>query len=128
MNMASSQDETGRHERRTPRAATNQSDEVSQAIRELGSITREAADSVTTAVYDAGTSLRDSVRSAGLAILAALANPQTGSSNGFDSDLNKHHAKRNKGRVLRPLSEKTEREKALLERMLRSNKGTNDHE
>ena len=80
-------------------------------------VTREAATSFTYAVHDVGAELRETVRATGTAILAALSERQTPNDNGFKSEVNAQHAQRYGGRVLRPLPEKTDSEKAILQRM-----------
>jgi hypothetical protein len=104
-------------DRERPRGSHPDTGDVAQAIRELGVVTREAASSFTYAVHDVGAELRETVRATGTAILAALTERQTSRDNGFNSEINVQHARKNGGRVLRALSEKTESEKATLQRM-----------
>jgi len=101
----------------SPRSSHPNVGDVAQAIRELGVVTREAASSFTYAVHDVGAELSETVRATGTAILAALTERPTPRDNGFNCEVNVQHARKNGGHVLRPLSEKTESEKAMLHRM-----------
>jgi len=104
-------------DRERPRGSRPNTGDVAQAIRELGAATSEAASSFTDAVHDVGAELRETVRATGKAILAALTERQAPRDNGFNSEVNAQHARKNGGRVLRPLSEKTDLEKTMLQRM-----------
>jgi hypothetical protein len=117
MNMAPPPHDQRPQDRERPRGSHPDTGDVAQAIRELGAVTREAASSFTYAVHDVGAELRETVRATGTAIIAVLTERQTPRDNGFKSEANAQHARKNGGRVLRPLSEKTDLEKATLQRM-----------
>jgi hypothetical protein len=112
--MAPSDDQSS-HRTHSPEA---QSSEVAQAIQGLAATTREAATSLTYAIQDAATNLNESVRSAATAVLAAFVKQSpTAKANDHWPDTNAPFARANGGRQLRPLSEKTNEEKASLDRM-----------
>jgi hypothetical protein len=117
MNMAPPPHDQRPQDRARPRGVHPNTGDVAQAIRELGVVTREAASSFTYAVHDVGAELRETVRATGTAILAALTEQHTPRDNGFNSEVNAQHARKNGGQVLRPLSEKTDLEKAMLQKM-----------
>lgn len=99
------------------RDSTSHSNDVAQAIRDLGAAARDAANSLTYAVHDAAATLNETVRSASVAILAALTKQQAANTNVSWPETDARYARANGGRCPRPVSEKTDAEKATLERM-----------
>lgn len=91
--------------------------DLARAIRDLGVAARDAADSVTYAVHDAATTLSETVRSAAVGILTALTRQQVANTTVSWSETDARYARSNGGRSPRPISEKTDAEKATLERM-----------
>jgi len=116
MNMAPPHHDQRPQDRERPRGPQPETGDVAQAIRELGAVTREAASSFTYAIHDVDAELCETVR-VGTAILATLTERYTPRDNGFKSEANAQHARKNGGRVLRPLSDKTNAEIATLQRM-----------
>jgi hypothetical protein len=88
---------------------------VAEAIRELGGATKGAAHALTYALHDAASTVSESVRSAATSILAVLTSrPPNGKAEWTETDA---RYARSKGGRLRPVSDKTEAEKATLARM-----------
>lgn len=79
-----------------PRTSQQGAGDVAQAIRKLGAVTREAASSFTYAIHDVGAELCETVQ-VGTAILATLTERYTPRDNGFKSEANAQHARKNGG-------------------------------
>jgi hypothetical protein len=80
-------------------------------------VTREAATSLTYAVHDAATHVGETLRSAGAAILAALAMQRAANTSVSWAETDARYARANGGHAPRPVSEKTDAERTNLERM-----------
>jgi hypothetical protein len=92
-------------------------DQVARAIRDLAIVAREEATSLRFVVHDGFAKLNDSVRSSVTAIVAAIKQPAASNTNAHWSDTDTRFAQAHGGRPVRPMSEKTDEEKANLERM-----------
>lgn len=99
------------------------STDIAEAIHSLASVAREGADSLTLAIRDGLSGLNETIRAVGAAIMSGAANqtrvPPASTPRWPDVDVK--YAQQNGGRV-RPMYEKTEQERTLLERMRSSQK------
>jgi hypothetical protein len=92
-------------------------DQVAGAIRDFAVVAREEVTSLRFVIHDGLAKLNDSVRSSATAIVAAIKQPVPSNTNAHWADTDARFAETNGGRRVRPMSEKTDEEKANLERM-----------